>query len=73
MKELKEAKKLLKAYAEKFHLQVYRLSVSKYKPNVVTVHGWPSMQGQGAEAAGWMAVKWDKFSKYAESIGVRLE
>lgn len=68
----REGKAKLEAYAEKHHLQRSRLSISKYAPGVVTVHGWPSMQGCGAEAAGYVALAWHKFSKYAERIGVRL-
>lgn len=67
-----EVKKILKAYAEKHHLQVYRLSISAREPGVVVVHGWPSMQGQGIEAAGGMANIWAKFAKFADGHGVRL-
>ena len=62
----------LKAYVEKRHWQVSRFSVSKYAPGVVTVHGWPSMQGCGIVAAGYVAEKWDKLSRYAGTLGVRL-
>lgn len=71
-KTVNAVKALLKAYLDKRHWQYSRLSVTKYAPGVVTVHGWPSMQGCGAVAAGYKAEHWYKLSLYAESLGVRL-
>jgi len=64
-------KKLLLEYLRKNHLQFYRL-VSERGSNEIVVTGWPRMQGQGVEAAGWMEAKWSKVDKFAEANGFRV-
>ena len=68
MTQQQENKRKLADYMAKHNMH-YRLSISKHAPDVVTIHGWPSMQGQGVEAAGYMALRLSKIVKFAQSHG----
>jgi hypothetical protein len=67
-----DCKKLLREFFKKNKLPDYRLS-STQGSNVITVFGWPSMQGQGAEAAGWMEVRWSNIEKFAKENGFSVK
>lgn len=66
-----DPKQLLKEFFRKNSIPDYRL-YSVRGSNVVSVLGWPSMQGQGAESAGWMEVRWGKIEKFADKNGFKV-
>lgn len=57
----------LNAYFEK-HSMYHRVT-AKRDSNVLTVHHWPQMQGQGIDAAGAVEERWDKICKFADQNG----
>ena len=64
-------RKLILEYLQKIHMGCCKVKASK-DTNVVTVLRWPSMQGQGIEAAASVETKWDKLVKYGNKIGVKI-
>lgn len=68
---VRENKKLLKEYLRKNEMGNLGVS-ARGGTEVITVLGWPRMQGQGAEAAGWMEVKWGKLVDFAKKNGFEV-
>jgi hypothetical protein len=65
-------KRIIQAHLDKNHWQYSRLSC-RLGSKVVVVYGWPSMQGQGAIAAGYVAERWAKLEKLARDNGFTVK